>query len=235
VDRLSRRGLILNGLVLGTLGAVALAGAGGGGAPPPLAPGERGFTFDRGGLLRWDNGKTNVASPFAFSLRGGAGQLPLVIGDWRGADFPLNLEAYTSIQPEMMINRAYDHPDGRQVAFTAIGSSSTRKLHRPDICYQAASWKVSALPATPVRLEEGAVTPGRFLVTHYEAREQRLIAYWYLWMDQRRRVEDGAFVMHVASTLRGRSLAEAERSLDSFVRLVIPRALPTPGLLGGIA
>jgi len=234
MDRLSRRGLILNGLVLAALGAVGLAGRDATAAPPPLAPGERGFTFDRGGLLRWDNGKTSVASPFSFSLRGGAGQLPLAIGQWHGADFPLNLEAYTSIEPELMINRAYDHPDGRQVAFTAIGSNSTRKLHRPDICYQAAGWKISPMPATPIPLDEGAVVPGRFLVTHYEAREQRLIAYWYLWMDGRRRVDDGAFVMHVASTLRGRSLAEAERSLDSFVRLLLPRALPTPGLLGAL-
>ena len=184
---------------------------------------------------RWNNGKTNVVSPFAFNLRSGPAQMPLVIGQWRGLDYPLNLEAYTSINPELMINRSYDHPDGRQVYFTAIGSNSTRKLHRPDICYQAASWKISPMPATPVEVADGAIAPGRFVVSSTEAREQRLIAYWYLWMDGRRRVEDGAFVMHIASTLRGRSLREAEDALESFLRILMPRALPTPGLLGGMA
>jgi len=235
MDRLSRRGLILNGLVLGALGAASLAAERGAPTAPPIQPGERVFTLDRGGLLRWDNGKAAVASPFPFSLRGGAGQLPLAIGDWHGLDFPLNLEAYTSIDPELLINRAYDHPDGRQVSFTAIGSAESRKLHRPDICYQAAGWKITPLPAVPIELAEGAVSPGRFLVTSYEAREQRLIAYWYLWMDGRRRVEDGAFVMHLSSTLRGRSLPEAERSLATFLAVLLPRALPTPGLLGGLA
>jgi hypothetical protein len=206
VDRLPRRGLILGGLAAGALGALDLLGRA---ARPPAAPtlaaGERAYTFDRGGIVRWDNGKTNVATPFPFGLRSAERAMPLVIGEWRGADFPLNLEAYTSVLPEALINRSYDSPDGQQVAFTAIGSNSTRKLHRPDICYQAG------------------------------ARQQNLIAYWYLWMDHRRRIEDGAFVMHLSTSLRGRSLGEAEATIARFLRVLMPRALPTPGLLGGMA
>jgi hypothetical protein len=52
-------------------------------------------------------------------------------------------------------------------------------------------------------------------------------------MDGRRRIEDGAFVMHLSTSLRGRSLGEAEATIGRFLRLLMPRALPTPGLLGG--
>lgn len=232
MDRLSRRGLILGGLAAATFGGVALADRTPATVGVALAPGERVFTFDRGGLLRFDNGKTNVASPFPFGVSRGPAQLPLEIADWRGADFPLNLEAYQSILPELLINRWYDDPDGRQALFTALGSSSTRKLHRPDICYSAASWRISPMPAVSLRLAEGAVAPGRFVAWNAEAREQRLIAYWYLWMDHRRRVEDGAFLMNVGSSLRGHTLADAEATIADFVRLLLPRALPTPGFLG---
>jgi hypothetical protein len=236
VDRLPRRGLILGGLAAGALGALELLGrAERPTAAPALDAGERAYTFDRGGIVRWDNGKRNVATPFPFGLRSAERALPLVIGEWRGADFPLNLEAYTSVLPEALINRSYDSSDGQQIAFTAIGSNSTRKLHRPDICYQAADWKLSPLPAGEIALGEGSVAPGRFVATHAGARQQNLIAYWYLWMDHRRRIEDGAFVMHLSTSLRGRSLGEAEATIARFLRVLMPRALPTPGLLGGMA
>src|SRR5437588_6783476 len=89
--------------------------------PPAPPPGVVRHTIDRGGLIRWDNGKADVETTFQFTIDLGNNTVPVQISDWRGEDFPINLEAYTSVAPEVLVNRLYRGPGG-DVAFAVIGS-----------------------------------------------------------------------------------------------------------------
>src|SRR4051812_26698432 len=186
------RVLIASGLLLATLVALLPFG--------PIVPGAKAeasgdrnvFTLDRGGMLRFNNGKTDVETAYPFTLDAGAGQIPLQIGAWQGIDFPLNLEAYESIVPELLVNRFYRGPANEQATLTVIGADTSRKLHRPEICYAAADWLLTDLPIRIVPLEAGEIGVNQMLARSETFHEQRVNLYWYLWHDGRRRIEDGA-------------------------------------------
>jgi EpsI family protein len=222
-----KRFLIANLLLLVTLAIILSFGPLVPGAPAEIESDGFVFTLDRGGLLRFYNGKVNVKTAYDFNLYAGPQQVPHYIGPWEGTDFPLNLEAYTSVEPELLINRAYRNSRGERVAFTVIGSNTSRKLHRPEICYRAADWLVEELPPATIMLDDGKVALKRFIARSDSLHERRLVLYWYLWHDERRRIEDGAYIMQVATSLIGQSDEAAMRALDGFIRQILHRTVDT--------
>ncbi|MSP11508.1 MAG: EpsI family protein [Chloroflexi bacterium] len=224
MDATTRRLLILSGLLLATLAALISQGR----LLPDLSSAKAldpaRFTLDRGGIIRFNNGKVDVRSAFIYNLADGPAQLPRQIGRWEGVDFPLNLEAYTSVSPELMINRAYRNSRGENVSFTIIGSDTSRKLHRPEICYRAGGWTVTELPVHTISLDNGQIAINQFIARNDALSDNRLVFSWYLWRDDRRRIEDGAYVMHVTSSLTSQTQEEAVASMDSFIRQILPGA-----------
>jgi hypothetical protein len=225
VDRVSRRFLIASALLSATLAVLAAFGL-----FPPTLPAPRNanpfvYTLDRGGIVRFNNGKADVESAFIFDLNAGLALLPSRIGRWDGTDFPLNLEAYAELQPEALVNRVYRNSLGESVYFTVIGSNTSRKLHRPEICYRAADWTLAELPVHPIALDSGQVAVGRILARSGTLNEERIIFYWYLWRDGNRRIEDGAYVMQVAASLNNQSMDQAVMAAEHFTRQILRRTV----------
>jgi hypothetical protein len=229
VDPVTRRFLIANLLLLPCLALILALGPLVPGTPAQADPERPTFTLDRGGIVRFNNGKVGVETAFDFNLDDGPSQVPLKIGRWEGVDFPLNLEAYESIWPELLINRAYRNSVGENVSLTVIGSNASRKLHRPEICYRAADWTLTELPTHTVALDSGAVGLGR-LHARSQIGEERMILYWYLWRDDRRRIEDGAYVIQVAASLTNQSAEEAMTASERFVRQLLRQTVDRTGI-----
>ncbi len=188
------------------------------------------FTLDRGGIVRFNNGKIDVQTAYHFNLDEGPLQIPRVIESWEGVDFPLNLEAAESLKPELLINRVYSNVNRETVFLTVLGANTSRKLHRPEICYRAADWTLNELPVYNVKLNPGEVGVGRILARNNKLNEQRIILYWYLWRDGRRRIEDGAFVMQVAAPIVNDSMDAALATAERFTRLLLRRTVSSPPL-----
>jgi hypothetical protein len=223
MDTNTRRFLTANALLLTALGFVLAFGAA---WPATKAEVRDGFVFtlDRGGVLRFNNGKVDVETAYNFTLDGDSRQIPNYIDTWAGIDFPLNVAAVESIRPELLINRLYRNQARQEVYLTVIGANTSRKLHRPEICYRAADWTLTQQPVHTVTLDSGQVGIGQMLARSNMLDEQRVILYWYLWRDSRRRIEDGAYVIQVASPIRG-STEQAVAVADSFVRQILRRTV----------
>lgn len=215
-----RRFAVMNVLFLISLLIVGWFGS----LVPSSAPAADGrtFTLDRGGLLRFNNGKIAVQSAYAFNLDEGPLQLPSQIDRWEGVDFPLNLEALGALNPELLINRVYRNASRETVFLTIIGANTSRKLHRPQVCYNAADWTLTELSPQFVSLDSGQVELGRIHARYSALNEERIIFYWYLWRDDRRRIEDGAYEMQVAApTTANQTLEQASVVAARFIRQIL--------------
>ncbi len=222
-----RRFIILNALLLVTLLTIVATTGLVPAAPSDVSPLT--YTLDRGGLLRFDNGKADVQAAYALDLNGGPLQVPYGIADWQGVDFPLNFEAVGSIQPELLINRVYRTPRRDSAFLTIIGANTSRKLHRPEICYSAADWTLTDMPVHNVSLDGGQVGLAQLLAHNRNVNDDRVILFWYLWRDGRRRIEDGAYVIQVAAPIGKGGLDQAYATAERFVRLILLRtATPQP-------
>lgn len=199
--------------------------------PPPPPANVALHTIDRGGLIRWNNGKADVQTSFKFNLDQGNTMVPVAIGTWNGIDFPMNLEAYTSVAPEVLVNRLYRGPEG-DIAFAVVGSNMSRKLHRPEICYAAANWDLGPLKTRTIALENGGeITINQFWTRAPEG-EARVVLYAFVWQDARRRIEDGAFITQIGATIPpGGSEEEAAQRAERFLRQVILKSQPAPALI----
>lgn len=231
-----RRGLTLCLPLLVGIVAVTLLGGLLPAEPVPLPPGVARHTLDRGGTVRWDNGKADVTTVYRFELANGNQQVPLTIGNWQGLDFgsgdvSLLTTDPGSILPEVIVNRLYHGPDG-DVAFAMVGSDTTRKLHRPEICYVAANWEVREQPNRTIKLAQGGeVTVNQFW-TRAPSGEERVVAYSFIWGDTRRRIEDGAFIMQIGSPIRsGEGPEVAGARVDRFFNQIVLHADPPASLL----
>jgi len=224
----SRRLLTSSVLLLATLAAVTALEV----VRPPrsadVAPGHYIFTLDRGGVVRFNNGKVDVETPYNFTLAEGERQVPHRIGAWDGTDFEMNLEAVAYILPEYLVNRAYRTTSGDEAYLTVMGSTTSRKLHRPEICYSV-DWSVQELPVRAVALDGGEVGLNRMLARHNILGYERVIFYWYLWRDGRRRIEDGAYIMQVAAPVTDGNLDAGTATAERFIRQVLRRTVdPSP-------
>ncbi len=225
----SRRLLTSSALLLTTLAIVTALEVVRPPRPADIAPDHFVFTLDRGGVVRFNNGKADVVTPFNFTLEEGERQVPHRIGVWEGTDFPLNLEAVAYILPEYLVNRAYRTSSGDEAYFTVMGSTTSRKLHRPEICYSV-DWSVQELPVRAVALDTGEVGLNRMLAHHKLRGEDRVIFYWYLWRDGRRRIEDGAYIMQVAAPVTNGDLDAAAMTAERFIRQLLHRTVDSSPL-----
>ncbi|MBI3941773.1 MAG: exosortase-associated EpsI family protein [Chloroflexi bacterium] len=231
MDTITRRILITSALLLFTLAVTLSPRLLGTENPADIEPGRYIFTLDRGGLLRFNNGKIDVESAIDFNINNGPLQVPRLIENWEGVDFPLNVEAFASLVPELLVNRAYRTSRNETVFLTIIGSDTSRKLHRPEVCYRAADWALTQMSPYNVMLDSGQVGLGRIFARSSTYNEQRVILYWYLWRDDRRRIEDGALVMQVATPVASnQSIDEALTVSERFIRQLLRRTVRSNGL-----
>src|SRR5690606_38325690 len=90
----------------------------------------------------------HVKAGYTFTIRVPSteiSELPLVIGDWRGEDQPLDEHMEQFIGASSQVNRAYVNSDGARVAIHAAVWTDEKHLgdvapHEPLICYSNAGW-----------------------------------------------------------------------------------------------
>jgi uncharacterized protein DUF3485 len=98
--------------------------------------------------------------------------VPLNIGDWKGADEPVEVEAVTLLRPYFIISRQYQNMlTGRRAGFLFVDCQDARDTisHYPPNCYRGAGWSLELaepkdwqLPHMTVHLTEYTFTQGMF-------------------------------------------------------------------------
>jgi len=110
--------------------------------------------------------------------------LPLEIADWTGHDIPMDKEIVSVLDNEAFINRLYSRDNGTNsvVLFFSCGYSGyERIIHRPEICYPSAGWKVVSEHALQLTCKEGENLPYtmfRFSKTDVEMMQSAVLHYY---------------------------------------------------------
>lgn len=120
-------------------------------------------------------------TPFAPGALDG---LPMRIGDWTGADVPLDEALVRGTDTDAHLSRHYVCRDGSESIslYIACGVHVSRLMaHRPEICYRRAGWTPRDSGAEELSTNEGAKLPCyilRFSQDRPEFRGVTVLHYW---------------------------------------------------------
>ena len=111
--------------------------------------------------------------------------IPKSFGQWKaresdGVIAPQSEDSLAAKLYNQTVARVYEGPDGGLLMLlVAYGNtqSDTLQLHRPEVCYPAFGFEVTASRPTALPMANGVVVPGRNLIARAPGREER-ISYW---------------------------------------------------------
>lgn len=177
---------------------------------------------------RTDRERTVVANT-RFDLDVDLTSVPLTVGDWHGEEVPeTNQEVMILLDPEQYVQRLYYNSAGQYLWLTMIGGRSSQPFHAPDICYDADGWQYN-LGSQAVTLGNGGELYGLWIEAtktfagDTEPTEQ-IAYYFYLFPDNRRRIEDG-IVLFKVTTGRYGTTEETLALQAEFVRQLFTQAV----------
>ncbi len=176
---------------------------------------------------RTERERTVVANA-RFDLDVDLTSVPLTVGDWQGEEVPeTNQEVMILLDPEQYVQRLYYNSEGQYLWLTMIGGRSSQPFHAPDICYDADGWQYN-LGSQAVTLEQGGEIYGLWLEAAKvfpgeEELTEQIAYYFYLFPDDRRRLEDG-IVLFKVTTGRYGTTEETLALQAEFVRHLFNQA-----------
>ena len=162
---------------------------------------------------------------------------PMVIGDWRGNDYD-TAKLKESLGADVMLMRAYSHPEIRQPVFFHILQSNNRSsFHPPIVCYPALGYTIeeegkenisvhnvswASKPMYPVlesRKEEcgcfnGTISAKKLIVVKEsdgKVKERRVVLYFY--------VKDNPLSSDTVTIVRVSALAPVDGSYKSVLNI----------------
>ncbi len=165
---------------------------------------------------------------------------PRRIDGWTAEEIPISDEDYAILETRNAFVRRYTHQDGRRVYLFIVYSQHNRKVsHPPEICYTgggAAILDDSKVSVSVPGVSDG-LTANRVMVESGPARQ--LFYYFFkagdaftpnYWKHQilvafkgLRGLPDGSALIRVSTDLAdGVSEAEADRTIQDFIRTIVP-------------
>lgn len=159
---------------------------------------------------------------------------PVVIGDWRGNDYE-TAKLKESLAADVMLMRAYSHPEIRQPVFFHILQSNNRSsFHPPIVCYPALGYRIEkegkaripvqniswieeplyGVPATKALYSNVTLPVKKLIVVKEsdgEVNERRVVLYFY--------VKDKPNSSDTVTVVRVSALAPAEGSYENVLKI----------------
>jgi len=171
---------------------------------------------------------------------------PLVLGDWRGTEQPVERDTLEALKADdtimAMFGREADiYPVGLWMAYYS-SQRDGRAVHSPATCLPGGGWQMTTLEryeVPGVRADGSALPVNRSIIAQGE--DQQLVYYWFaqrgrmltneylvkwyiFWDGLRLNRTDGALVRLTTPVKRGEDgLREADERLQAFIRTLDPR------------
>ncbi len=170
---------------------------------------------------------------------------PLLLGEWHGADVPVNQIEVDSLQATDTLSVAYGRTGDRTAVAMWISyydsQRSGRSVHSPAACLPGGGWAVESLElftVPEVRADGGGLTVNRSVVTM--GNDQMIVYYWFpqrgrmltneylvkwyiFWDSMTSGRSDGALVRLSTPVDHAETLAAAEARLQAFLRTLDPK------------
>lgn len=183
--------------------------------------------------------------PEAIPERAKLATFPLLLGEWRGADVPVNKIEVDSLQATDTLSVAFARPGDRVPVVMWISyydsQRSGRSVHSPAACLPGGGWAVESLnlfTVPEVRADGGGLTVNRGVVTM--GNDQLLVYYWFpqrgrmltneylvkwyiFWDSMTSGRSDGALVRLSTPVDHTETLEAAEARLQAFLRTIDPK------------
>ncbi len=143
-----------------------------------------------------------VLSPYDLRLAALPNSLPLMMGEWRGAELPIDAEIIEWFDnPDLALQRQYTNARGETVRLTIIGSRGAKSFHifehTPATCYPLSGWDMVDEGLEVVEIRDGKITVRRGVAQNGD--DALVVLYWYLWESPRRAATDGVLSMRATT------------------------------------
>lgn len=181
--------------------------------------------------------------------RAALGELPMTIGEWRGAPTPdFDNDVLEVLGVDDYITRVYSDaaaaplPRARHQIGLYVGYYESQRqgdtIHSPMNCLPGAGWQPLEATSLPIDVGDGRrIDVNRVVVAKGESRQ--LVLYWYqgrgrvvaseylskaylIWDAAARRRSDGALVRVISPMLRTEDAPAAERRATAFTQALFP-------------
>ena len=170
---------------------------------------------------------------------------PRALGEWRGATTALDEEVVRVLAADDYLNATYFRPAESAYVnlFVAFYDDQTsgRGIHSPEVCLPVGGWEIFSLRAQQIDMRPTAF--GRFSVNRAVIQKgvsRQLVYYWFEQRGKRLTNDiaakitvlkdsvlmgraDGALIRYVTPINPGETEADAERRLQEFMRLSLPK------------
>jgi hypothetical protein len=202
--------------------------------------------LDIEGWYRRTPDEVAALSPFDLSLDALPASLPLVIGDWQGAERepdPGVREWFGD--PPVVVERTYWRAEDEIVWVSAFGNRGDPSFHlfehTPETCYPLSGWNIRSMTRKRIAMgdtADGSESGPRLRPITVNAGEavdasgaELAFLYVYVWSDPSRDPATGVVSLRLtAPVVGGRDIAHARRLIEhDFLRLLFESTLPWTG------
>lgn len=186
------------------------------------------IAFASVGWLQW---RSDVMAPKPLGMLDV--EIPMAFGEWTGVATPIEDETVQVLRAKSHFNRSYRAATGASVLLHAAnwenGNSISPAPHHPEVCYQAAGWKIIERRMVTCDYEEGAFPMELIL---FEAKGNRVVTAHWFQTGGVRYANDAQFSKERSRFLSSRKWPGTEKFLLQVSKATIDEAEP---ILNGFA
>ena len=137
---------------------------------------------------------------------------PSVLGDWVGKDIE---HQYADIK----LFRLYHHQKTNDdLWLMMVYGAHESQFHSAEVCYMSDGWDVAVRDIKKVMTDQGTF-PIRYMIAQ-KGNNMHLVAYWYLWGNPRRRIQEGTLLFRISIELRDQEERGQKALIDFMTRLM---------------
>lgn len=119
----------------------------------------------------------------AYSTKSYSGTLytrdiPMIIGDWRGRDIPMDERTYEILETRDVLMREYMNSSNEKVLLTVVFAQDNRKVtHPPEACFAGGGWKRINRDIQTMSVENQTVKANRLILQ--KGANKQVVLYLY--------------------------------------------------------
>jgi len=119
----------------------------------------------------------------AYSIRDYSDELytrniPIVVGNWYGKEFPMDERTYQILETRDAVMREYVNQDGESVLLALVFSQNNRKVsHPPEVCFVGGGWERTKRDTEIITAGDQEIKVNR--LTLQKNSEKQVVLYLY--------------------------------------------------------
>ena len=108
-------------------------------------------------------------------------KFPLLLGDWKGADSPVDQRTYEILETKNVLSRSYQNSKGERVHLLLVSSQKDRRVaHPPEVCFSGSNYVITDEKDSAYDLNREKIPAREFIAKNErDPRDVQSVLYFY--------------------------------------------------------